>query len=217
MLDAQPENMEYGNGEIFVKTDSSRKHTLGEVAGMAYDFSWKGPGTAPADLEPGLEATSRFEPTNFTFPFGTHICAVEIDPDTGEVEIKKYVAVNDVGNVINPLIVDGQVHGGVVQGLAQTLFEEAVYDENGQLITGELTEYAVPKAHMVRRIENLHTVTPTPVNALGAKGIGEAGTIGATSCVFNAVMDALAPLGIKHLDMPFKPHKVWNAIQQAKA
>ena len=109
------------------------------------------------------------------------------------------------------------MHGGIVQGLAQTLFEEAVYDENGQLLTGELTEYAVPKAHMVGRIENLYTVTPTPVNALGAKGIGESGTIGATACVFNAVMDALAPLGIKHLDMPFKPHKVWNAIQQAKA
>ncbi|MCH9045792.1 MAG: molybdopterin-dependent oxidoreductase [SAR324 cluster bacterium] len=217
MLDAQPENMEYANGEIFVKGEPSRKVTLGEVAYAAYDFSWKGPGTAPADLEPGLEATSRFEPTNFTYPFGTFICALDIDADTGEVEIKKFVAVSDCGNVINPLIVDGQVHGGIVQGLAQTLFEEVVYDENGQLITGELTEYAVPKAHMVRNFETYHTVTPTPVNSLGAKGIGESGTIGATACVFNAVMDALAPLGIKHLDMPFKPHKVWNAIQQAKA
>jgi carbon-monoxide dehydrogenase large subunit len=139
---------------------------------------------------------------------------VEIDPGTGEVEIKRFVAVDDCGNIINPLIVDGQVHGGIVQGMAQVLFEEAVYDDNGQFLTGELMEYAVPKAAMVGRFENHHTVTPSPVNTLGAKGIGEAGTIGATAAIFNAVMDALAPLGIDYVDMPLKPNKLWRVIQQ---
>jgi aerobic carbon-monoxide dehydrogenase large subunit len=214
MLDSQPENMEYGGGEVYVKSDQSRKVTLGQVAMMAYDFSWKGPGTVPTDIEPGLEETSRFEPSNLTFPFGTHVCVLEIDKETGEVKIQRFVAVDDCGTIINPLIVDGQVHGGIVQGMAQTLFEGVVYDENGQLLTGELTEYAVPKANMVGRFENHHTVTPTPVNPLGAKGIGEAGTIGATAAVFNAVLDALAPLGVKHVDMPFKPDKLWQVIQQ---
>jgi len=213
MLDAQPDGMAYENGEIFVKAEPARKVTIGQVATMAYDFSWKGPGTVPTDIEPGLEETSRFEPSNLVFPFGTHVCVLEIDKDTGQVEIQRFVAVDDCGTVINPLIVDGQVHGGIVQGMAQTLFEGVVYDENGQLLTGELTEYAVPKANMVGRFENHHTETPTPVNPIGAKGIGEAGTIGATAAVFNAVLDALQPLGIKHLDMPFKPAKLWQAIQ----
>ena len=216
LLDAQPSNMEFQRGEIFVSDDPSRKVTLAEVTQAAYDFSWKGPGTAPTDLEPGLDATSRFEPSNLTFPFGTHICAVDVDPETGEIEVQRYVAVDDCGTVINPLIVDGQVHGGIAQGLAQSLFEEAVYDENGQLITGELMEYAVPKATMVPHYETHHTVTPSPVNALGAKGIGEAGTLGATSCIYSAVMDAVNHLGIKHIDMPLRPEKIWNAIQKAK-
>jgi carbon-monoxide dehydrogenase large subunit len=214
MLDAKPENIDYIAGEMIVKGDPKRKVTLQQVAGMAYDFSWKGPGTTPTDLEPGLEETSRFEPSNLTFPFGTHICHVEIDPDTGVVEIKRLVAVDDCGKIINPLIVDGQVHGGIVQGMAQVLYEGVVYDDNGQLLTGELMEYAVPKANMVGRFETHHTVTPTPVNALGAKGIGEAGTIGATAAIYNAVMDALLPLGIDHVDMPLKPDKLWNVIRQ---
>jgi carbon-monoxide dehydrogenase large subunit len=214
MLDAKPENIEYAGGEMFVVTDQKRKVTLPEVAMTAYDFGWKGPGTTPTDIEPGLEATSRFEPTNLTFPFGTHICHLEIDPGTGEVEIKRFVAVDDCGNIINPMIVDGQVHGGIVQGMAQVLFEEAVYDDHGQLLTGELMEYAVPKASMVGRFENHHTVTPSPINSLGAKGIGEAGTIGATAAIFNAVMDALAPLGVDYVDMPLKPNKLWRAIQE---
>jgi aerobic carbon-monoxide dehydrogenase large subunit len=218
MLDAKPENIEYEGGELYVKADPQRKVTIQQVAGMAYDFSWKGPGTTPQDLEPGLEETSRFEPSNLTFPFGTHICHLEIDKGTGAVEIKRFVAVDDCGTIINPLIVDGQVHGGIVQGMAQTLFEGVVYDENGQLITGELMEYAVPKAAMVGRFETYHTTTPSPVNPIGAKGIGEAGTIGATSAIFSAVMDALAPLGIDHVDMPLKPDKLWKVIQQhAKA
>lgn len=214
MLDVQEDNIVYENGELLVRGDSSRKLRFEEVAHMAYDFSWKGPGTVPEDIEPGLEATSRFEPSNLTFPFGTHICVLEIDRDTGEVQLKRFVAVDDCGHQVNPMIVEGQVHGGIAQGMAQALYEGVVYDENGQLLTGELTEYAVPKASMLCHFETHSTHTPTPVNPLGAKGVGEAGTIGATAAVFNAVLDALQPLGIKHLDMPFTPHKLWSVIQQ---
>jgi carbon-monoxide dehydrogenase large subunit len=214
MLDAKLEDLEYRDGTVVVTSDPGRAVTIQQVAGMAYDFSWKGPGTTPTDLEPGLEATTRFEPSNLTFPFGTHICHVEIDPETGVVDIKRLVAVDDCGTLVNPMIVEGQVHGGIAQGIGQALFEGVVYDENGQLITGELMEYAVPKAGMLGRFETHHTVTPTPVNALGAKGVGEAGTIGATAAVFNAVMDALTPLGIEHVDMPFKPDKLWTIIQE---
>jgi carbon-monoxide dehydrogenase large subunit len=214
MLDAKLEDLEYRDGSVVVTSDPGRAVTIQQVAGMAYDFSWKGPGTTPTDLEPGLEATTRFEPSNLTFPFGTHICHVEIDPETGVVDIKRLVAVDDCGTLVNPMIVEGKVHGGIAQGIGQALFEGVVYDENGQLITGELMEYAVPKAGMLGRFETHHTVTPTPVNALGAKGVGEAGTIGATAAVFNAVMDALTPLGIEHVDMPFKPDKLWTIIQE---
>jgi carbon-monoxide dehydrogenase large subunit len=214
MLDAKLEDLEYRDGSVVVTSDPGLAVTIQQVAGMAYDFSWKGPGTTPTDLEPGLEATTRFEPSNLTFPFGTHICHVEIDPETGVVDIKRLVAVDDCGTLVNPMIVEGQVHGGIAQGIGQALFEGVVYDENGQLITGELMEYAVPKAGMLGRFETHHTVTPTPVNALGAKGVGEAGTIGATAAVFNAVMDALTPLGIEHVDMPFKPDKLWTIIQE---
>jgi carbon-monoxide dehydrogenase large subunit len=214
MLDAKPENIEYEGGELFVKADPKRKVTIQQVAGMAYDFSWKGPGTTPTDLEPGLEETSRFEPSNLTFPFGTHICHLEIDRETGEVHIKRFVAVDDCGTIINPNIVDGQVHGGIVQGMAQVLFEGVEYDKNGQLLTGELMEYAVPKATMVGHFETHNTITMTPVNPLGAKGIGEAGTIGATAAIFSAVMDALAPLGVEHVDMPLRPEKLWRVIQK---
>jgi carbon-monoxide dehydrogenase large subunit len=214
MLDVRPDDVTYGDGEIYVTADPNRKKTFAEVAFMATDFSWQGPGSAPADIEPGLEATSRFEPSNATFPFGTHICVVEVDRETGEVELKRFVAVDDCGNVINPLIVDGQVHGGVAQGLAQTLYEEVVYDDNGQLVTGSLMDYAMPKAHMVPTIETERTITPTPVNPIGAKGCGEAGTIGAGPAVANAIIDALAPFGVTHLEMPFKPEKLWKLMNQ---
>ena len=216
LLDAQPDNMTFERGNIFVTSEPERKVSLADVTYAAYHFAWKGPGTAPTDVEPGLDATSRFEPSNLTFPFGAHICVVEVDRDTGEIAVKRYVCVNDCGTVINPLIVDGQVHGGIAQGLAQSLFEDVVYDDNGQLLTGELVEYAVPKSTMVPTYECEHTVTPSPVNALGAKGIGEAGTVGSTPAVFNAVLDAVAHLGVKHIDMPLKPEKLWRAIQQAK-
>ncbi|MGQ4809886.1 Carbon monoxide dehydrogenase large chain [Candidatus Entotheonellaceae bacterium PAL068K] len=214
MLDARPEDMTYDAGDIYVSSDRGRKVTLGDVAFAAADFSWQGPGSAPDDIEPGLEATSRFEPSNATFPFGTHICVVEVDKETGEVELKRYLAVDDCGNVINPLIVDGQVHGGIAQGLAQAMYEEVVYDENGQLVSGSLMDYAMPKASMMPTLETDRTVTPTPVNPLGAKGCGEAGTIGSTPSVANAIIDALAPFGVTHLEMPFKPEKLWQLMNQ---
>lgn len=216
MLDARPEEMVYDNGELYVRTDRTRKKTLTEVAFTATDFNWTAMGGVPADLEPGLEATSRFEPSNATYPFGTHICVVEVDADTGAVELRRFLAVDDCGNVINPLIVDGQVHGGVAQGLAQTLFEEVVYDANGQLLTGSLMDYAMPKAHMLPTMETDRTITPTPVNPLGAKGCGEAGTIGSGPAVANAIIDALAPFGVTHLEMPFKPEKLWRLMNQGK-
>lgn len=166
----------------------------------------------PPDTEPGLSATYFFEPKNFTFPFGTHICIVEIDKDTGEVKIVKYVAVDDCGKVINPLLVDGQVHGGIVQSIGQALYEEVVYDDQGQLVTGELMDYALPKASQIPWLETDRTETPSPVNPLGVKGVGEAGTIGATPAIVNAVVDALSPYGVKHLDMPVRPEKVWRLI-----
>jgi carbon-monoxide dehydrogenase large subunit len=167
----------------------------------------------PPDTEPGLSATYFFEPKNFTFPFGTHICVVEIDKDTGEVKIVKYVAVDDCGKVINPMLVDGQIHGGIVQSIGQALYEEVVYDDQGQLVTGELMDYALPKASQLPWLETDRTETPSPVNPLGVKGVGEAGTIGATPAIVNAVVDALSPYGVKHLDMPVRPEKVWKIIK----
>jgi carbon-monoxide dehydrogenase large subunit len=142
---------------------------------------------------------------------------VEIDAETGKVTIERYTAVDDCGNVINPMIVDGQVQGGIVQSIAQALFEETVYDEGGQILTGSLVDYMIPSAADLPRVDSARTVTPSPTNPLGAKGIGEAGTIAATACVVNAVVDALSGLGVRHIDMPLQPARVWEAIQQAKA
>jgi len=166
----------------------------------------------PPDTEPGLSATYFFEPKNFTFPFGTHICVVEIDKETGETKIVRYIAVDDCGKVINPLLVDGQIHGGIVQAMGQALYEEVVYDEQGQLITGELMDYALPKASQIPWLETDRTETPSPVNPLGVKGVGEAGTIGATPAIVNAIVDALSPYGVKHMDMPVRPENVWKVI-----
>ena len=171
----------------------------------------------PPDMEPGLSATSFYEPKNFTFPFGTHICVVEIDRETGEIHFLRYIAVDDCGKIINPLLVHGQVHGGIVQSIGQALFEEVVYDDQGQLVSGTLMDYAVPKAAMLPRFELDSTETPSPVNPLGIKGVGEAGSIGATPAVVAAVCDALAPFGIRHLDMPIKPENVWRIINQNRA
>jgi len=162
-------------------------------------------------------ATHFWEPPNFTFPFGAHIAVTEVDSDTGQIHIRRYVAVDDCGKIINPLLVDGQVHGGVAQGLGQALWEEAVYDDNGQLLSGEFTDYALPKAHLMPWIESSHTETPSPVNPLGVKGVGEAGTIGCSPAVVNSVVDALSPLGVRHIDMPLTPEKIWKLIQGGRA
>jgi carbon-monoxide dehydrogenase large subunit len=168
----------------------------------------------PPDTEPGLSATYFFEPKNFTFPFGTHIAVVEVDRETGDIEFLRYVAVDDCGKVINPMLVDGQVHGGIVQSIGQAMFEEVVYDETGQLVTGTLMDYALPRASHIPVFELDRTETPTPVNPLGVKGVGEAGTIGATPAIVGAIVDALAPFGVKHLDMPIKPENVWRIISR---
>ena len=170
----------------------------------------------PPNTQPGLVATYFWEPPNFTFPFGAHVVITDVDRETGQVSIRRYVAVDDCGKIINPLIVAGQVHGGVAQGLGQALWEQAVYDENGQLLSGELTDYALPRAHMMPWIESSHTETPSPVNPLGVKGVGEAGTIGCSPAVVNSVVDALSHLGVRHIDMPLTPEKVWKLIQGAR-
>jgi carbon-monoxide dehydrogenase large subunit len=166
-------------------------------------------------MEPGLEETSFFDPPNFTFPFGTHIAVVEVERSTGMVKLVRYVAVDDVGNMINPMIVDGMLHGGIAQGVAQALFEHATYDDNGQLLTASLLDYAIPKADQLPSFELDRTVTPSPVNPLGVKGAGEAGTIASTPAVANAVIDALSPFGITHIDMPLTPARLWQAMQWA--
>ena len=150
------------------------------------------------------------------YPFGTHIATVEVDPETGEVKVLRYLAVDDCGPQINPTIVQGQVHGGVVQGIGEALQEVTVYDDDGQLLTGTMMDYAVPKASQMPHIETDHTVTPSPVNPLGVKGVGETGTIASGITIVNAVVDALAPLGITHLDKPLTPARVWDAIRQAR-
>jgi carbon-monoxide dehydrogenase large subunit len=167
--------------------------------------------------EPGLEAVARFEPPGTTFPFGVHFCRVEVDRETGQLEIQRFVCVDDVGNVINPMLADGQRLGGIVQGLGQALCEELRYDESGQLLTATLMDYAMPRASMFPRIELDSTCTPTPLNPLGAKGIGELGTIGSTPCLVSAALDALRPAGVTHLDMPLTPQRVWRALREAAA
>jgi len=212
MLEANVDDVEFEEGRAFVKGSPSSAKTIQEIAGaaaLAYDL--------PPGEEPFLDDTYYYDPPNCTFPFGTHIAVVEVDSETGEVDLQRYVAVDDVGKVINPMIVDGQVQGGIVQGVAQALWEGAVYDEDGQLLTSSLMEYAVPKATSIPRLQVERTETPTDVNPLGVKGAGETGTIASTPAVVNAVMDALAPLGIRHLDMPLMPERVWTAMRQAKS
>jgi aerobic carbon-monoxide dehydrogenase large subunit len=211
MLEANEQDVVYEDGKIFVKGSPEQAKTLPDVALAAYLAH-----NYPADLEPGLEATSFYDPSNFTWPFGTHICQVEVDPDTGKVRILQYVAVDDCGRVINPLLKDGQVHGGIAQGIGQALFEGASYSPEGQLLTGSMADYGVPTFGELPMYETGETVTPSPVNPLGIKGIGEAGTIGSTPAVANAVLDALRPFGIKHIDMPLTPERIWRAINQAK-
>jgi carbon-monoxide dehydrogenase large subunit len=212
LLEVDADDLVFSDGRFGVKGVPRKALTIAQIAQRAHAAK-----SLPKGMESGLAAESTFEPSNFTFPFGTHICVAEVEPETGKVEIKKYVAVDDCGKVINPLLVDGQVQGGIVQGLGQALFEEVVYDENGQLLTGSLMDYALPRAADLPRLKLARTETPTPVNPLGIKGIGEAGTIGSTPAVVSAVVDALAPFGVKHIDMPLTPQKIWRLCHGKKA
>ena len=207
-LGSEPEKIEFGIGTLSVAGEDDKSISFNDVVTAAYIAR-----DIPQGVEPGLEATRFFEPSNFTFPFGTHVCVVEIDGETGEIDLTRYIAVDDCGNVINPLLVEGQLHGGIVQGVGQALHEEVVYDENGQLVTGSLMDYALPRAHDMPMIEMDRTVTPSPVNPMGIKGVGEAGTIGSTPCVVNAVVDALAPFEVKHIDMPLRSEKIWRILR----
>ena len=211
-LETTPEQIEIGNGKLHVKGQPAKSMAFTDVVTIGY-----GAVNLPPGVEPGMETTRFFEPSNFTFPFGTHVCVVEIDEETGEPKITKFVAVDDCGNVINPLLVEGQVHGGLVQGIGQALHEEIVYDENGQLLTGSLMDYAVPRAHDFPEFELDRTVTPSPVNPLGVKGVGEAGTIGSTPAVVNAIVDALSDFGITNIDMPVRSEKIWKILKGRKA
>ena len=211
LLEAAVEDMEYEDGKFFVKGAPDQHKTIGDVALMA-NVAWN----MPKGVEAGLEASTFYDPPNFTFPFGAHLAVVEVDAETGAVTLKRYVALDDCGPQINPVIVEGQVHGGVVQGVGQALWEEAVYDEGGQLVTGSMLDYALPRADLLPDIEVLSTVTPSPHHPLGVKGIGEAGTIASTAAVYNAVLDALRPLGVSSVRMPLTPERVWQAIQDAK-
>lgn len=207
MLEANPDDIVFEDGKAFVKGSPDQAKTIGEIA-LAASVGY----SLPEGMEPFLDETTYYDPPNCTFPFGTHIALVEVDADTGHVELKRYIAVDDCGPIINPLIVDGQIHGGIAQGIAQALYERAVYDENGQLLSGTLNDYAVPGAQMLPSFETAHTVTPSPVNPLGVKGAGEAGTIASAQAVMNAVIDALAPFGVKHLQMPASNENVWRAM-----
>jgi carbon-monoxide dehydrogenase large subunit len=209
-LEANEDDLEFVGGSFTVKGSPDRTMPLAAIAFEAFTAH-----NLPDGLEPNLEAQVTYDPPNFSWPFGTHICTVEIDTETGQVDVLQYVAVDDCGNQVNPLIVEGQVHGGVVQGMAQALYEEAVYDTEGTLKNGSLAEYLVPAASDVPSITLGHTITPSPTNPLGVKGIGEAGTIGAAPAVMNAVIDALSSLGVTDMPMPASPHNVWKAIQGA--
>jgi carbon-monoxide dehydrogenase large subunit len=211
LLEASEGDIEFADGK-FTVAGTDRSKTFAEIALTAYV-----PHNYPLDkLEPGLNENAFYDPTNFTFPAGTHICEVEIDPETGVVAVERFSACDDFGNIINPMIVEGQVHGGVVQGIGQALMENCVYDADGQLLSGSLMDYALPRARDLPQIAVATKVTPCTHNPLGAKGCGEAGAIGAPAALMNAVHDALATVGVKSIDMPVSAHRVWSALQQAR-
>ncbi len=206
MLETTPEDIDFGEG-VYRARGTNRQMTFGEVALAAYV-----PANFPEGLEPGLSEKTFYDPKNFTYPAGSHIAEVEVDPETGRIEVVAFTAVDDFGEIINPMIVEGQVHGGVAQGIGQALLEHGVYDETGQLITGSFMDYAMPRAGDLPSFQVATTVTPCTHNPLGAKGCGEAGAIGAPAAIINAVTDAL---GVKDIAMPASPERVWRALQGA--
>ena len=211
LLEASENDMEFTAGRLHVRGDPGQGHSIQEIAlatFTAHNF--------PDGTEPSLDSEHTYDPENFSFPHGTHLCATEVDTETGRVTIRSYVAVDDVGKVVNPLIVEGQVHGGIVQGIAQALYEEAVYDDDGNLLTTTLADYLVPSAADLPHLTTDRTETPATTNPLGVKGVGEAGTIASTPAVVNAIVDALRPMGIDDVEMPCTPERVWRAIQSAR-
>jgi carbon-monoxide dehydrogenase large subunit len=212
ILEAAPEDIEFDDSRFFVKGDLRQGRTLLEIA-LALWYAWD----LPEGMEPGLEATTFFDAPDFNYPSGAHVAVVEIDEETGEIELKRFVAVSDVGNIGNPMVIEGQVQGGIVHGLGQALFERADYDAAGQLVTDTLERYALPKAEGLPVFELDFLMTPTQHNPLGSKGAGEIGTVGAAAAVGNAVCDALRDFGVDHLDMPYTPESVWRAMQRTPA
>ena len=212
LLEAHEDDLVFENGRVFVKGAPATGKAFAEVAAFAYV-----PVPLPPGLEPGLSEEAFFEPTNNTYPFGCHISMLEVDRETGEPTLLKLVAVDDAGNLINPLIVEGQIHGGLAQGIGQAMIEEAVYNTDGQLVTGSFMDYAMPRATDFPRFELDATITPTPVNPLGAKGVGEAGTLGSTPCIVSAAVDALSEFGVTHIDMMLRPEKLWRIIHGGQA
>jgi carbon-monoxide dehydrogenase large subunit len=208
-LEAAPEDIEVSDGKFSVKGSPDKGMALADVAGIAYI------GAVPEGMEPGLEETMFYDPENFVFPFGAHACIVDVDAETGKTKVVRYVAVDDCGNPVNPMLIDGQIHGGVVHGIGQALYEQVAYDDEGQLVTGTFVNYALPTAAEIPSFETDRTVTPSPVNSMGVKGVGEAGTIAASAVVTNAVIDAIRPLGVDYMNMPLSPIRVWEAIQDA--
>jgi carbon-monoxide dehydrogenase large subunit len=210
-LEAAPEDIEVAEGMFRVR-GTEKGMALAEISGIAHVR----PELLPEGMEPALEEHAFYDPENFVFPFGAHACEVEVDVETGKVTVRRYLAVDDCGNPLNPMLIDGQVHGGITQGIGQALYEQIKYDDAGQLITGTLVDYALPTAAEIPSFVTDRTVTPSPVNSLGVKGIGEAGTIASSAAVVNAVIDALRPLGVDYIDMPCTPLRVWTAIQEAQ-
>lgn len=211
LLEAAEEDIRFEDGSAHVAGSPDKSVSWAEIAKTAYQ-----PHLLPEGLDGALEVHSLFSPGNATWPFGSHLAMVEVNPATGDIGILRYIGMDDCGNVINPMIVNGQLHGGIAQGIGQALFEHGIYDDGGNLLTSSLMDYLIPTAATLPSFELDRTVTTTHVNPLGAKGIGEAGTIGSAQTIVNAVVDALAHLGVKHIDMPLRPNRVWQAIQEAK-
>jgi carbon-monoxide dehydrogenase large subunit len=211
LLEAAPEDVELKDGKYQVRGAPDKGLALGDISLAAYV-----PENLPDGMEPGLEETTFYDPENFVWPFGAHAAIVDVDVETGKVSLVRYVCVDDCGRAVNPMLIDGQVHGGITQGVAQAMYEQVVYDEEGQLVTGTFVDYALPTAAEMPSFETDRTETPSPVNSLGVKGVGEAGTIAASPTIVNAVVDALRPLGVTYMDMPFTPMRVWQAIDAAR-
>jgi carbon-monoxide dehydrogenase large subunit len=212
LLEASEQDLEFSDGVFSVKGSPEARRTIQEIAFETFTNH-----DLPDGVEPTINAEHVVDPENFSYPHGTHLCAVEVDTETGGTRIRSYVCVDDVGRVVNPMIVEGQVHGGLAQGIAQALYEEAVYDDDGNLLSGTLADYLVPSAADLPDFVTDRTETPAASNALGVKGVGEAGTIASTPAVVNAVVDALRPLGVRDVRMPCSPHRVWQAIRDARS